>query len=180
MVGLVFASAVATWFILSRLGFDAGRRHNEGGGLESQSATVATQTALAQGSGGSDFDTTEPVVILYEHLARDVVSKSPLLLRIFAEHDLLTPQQIGELLAPANGNVPLTKRSARAVLQNLGRAQAHLQAAGSLERDVIQKDFTRYDQEGSGRYGLTEGDRKALNTHLTRGAVKGSASLTTA
>jgi Mg2+ and Co2+ transporter CorA len=167
MVSLVFASAVATWFIISRLSSDTGPRQTNDVRIEPHPAAVVTKTALAQSSRRSDFDTTEPVVILYEHVARDDASKSPVLLRIFAEHDLLKPEQIGELLAPANGNVPLTKHGARAVLRNLGRAQTHLRAAGGLERDVIEKDFTRYDDEGSGRYGLTEADRKVLKIHLT-------------
>jgi len=45
--------------------------------------------------------------------------------------------------------------------------QTHLQAAGLLERDVIEKDFTRYDEEGSGLYGLTETDKDALKIAST-------------
>jgi len=79
---------------------------------------------------------------------------------------LLTPEEIGVALAPTNGGTPLTKNQARAVLRNLSRAQGNLIQVGRLSREVLVKDFTRYDEEGAGRYGLSEADRVILARHL--------------
>lgn len=108
----------------------------------------------------------EPVTILYDHVARDPGSRTPLLLRIFVETDGLTPEEIGQQLSPTNGGVPLTKHQARAVLRNLSRTQGHLQALGRLSREVLQKNFTQYAVEGAGRYGLSAQDKLVLRQHL--------------
>jgi hypothetical protein len=41
-------------------------------------------------------------------------------------------------------------------------------AEGVITRRVLQKHFSGYDTEGSGRYSLTAPDRAALDEHLAK------------
>ena len=110
--------------------------------------------------------TVNPAVTIYEYLATDPGSRTPEMLRVFSTNEFLTPTEIGNGLAHTNDGSPLTASQARAILRNLSRAQGNLVRAGRLQREVLVKDFTGYDAEGAGRYGLAPEDRDALRAHL--------------
>jgi predicted ATPase len=121
----------------------------------------------------------EPVLALHEHLVRHPASRSLELLRLFAQRNALTPEEIGAALRPNEDGSTLSKNQARAVLRNLGRAEKTLRTRGTISRAVLLKDFDQYEQEGAGRYGLSERDRDALQAHLEKAsrADEGSTAL---
>lgn len=107
--------------------------------------------------------TRPDVITLYEHARTVPNSHTPKLLELFAREDPLTPEEIGIELG--NGT-PFNKRQGRAFVRNLSRMEGHLLAQGKISRRVLSKHFSQYDQEGAGRYGLSDEDRAALRAHL--------------
>jgi hypothetical protein len=118
-----------------------------------------TVPAAPAAAGGQQPD----VVTIYEHARTVPDSRTPSLLELFAREDPLTPEEIGIALG---NRKPLTKAQGRAIVRNLSRMQGHLIKQGRIAGPVLVKDFTGYEQEGAGRYGLSDEDRAALRTHL--------------
>jgi hypothetical protein len=107
---------------------------------------------------------TQPdIVTVYEHARTVPNSHTPRLLELFAREDPLTPEEIG--IALGNGT-PFNKRQGRAFVRNLSRMEGHLLATGKISGRVLSKHFSQYEQEGAGRYGLSDEDRAALRAHL--------------
>jgi hypothetical protein len=163
MMSLMLATAAVTLLALRR--WDT---RETGGGGTGERLTPQPAAGMAPKSipATTAPSTTSAVTALYEHLAPDVESRTLDLLRIFATHPPLTPEEIAKRLTPYQGGVMFTKQQARAVLRNLSRAQTHLRRIGKIDRDVLVKDFSRYEEEGAGRYGLSDADREALRRHL--------------
>jgi len=103
------------------------------------------------------------VVILYEHAKTVPDSHTPRLLELFAREDPLTPEEIG--IALGNG-MPFNKAQGRAFVRNLSRMEGNLIKRAKISGRVLSKHFVQYEQEGAGRYGLSDEDRAALRAHL--------------
>jgi hypothetical protein len=103
------------------------------------------------------------VITVYKHAARHTKSRTPRLIELFARSQRLTPTEIG--IALGNGQ-PLTKAQARAVLRNLQQTEGYLLKEGRISRRILVKDFAGYEDEASGRYGISDEDKAALRSHL--------------
>lgn len=107
---------------------------------------------------------SEPdIVTAYKHAARHTKSRTPRLIEVFARSQPLTPTEIG--FALGNGQ-PLTKAQARAVLRNLQQTEGYLVREERISRRILVKDFAGYEDEASGRYGISDEDKAALRGHL--------------
>ena len=161
MLLLMAVTALATWFVLTwRQGPEGAPQPPPGDGdAARQLRSPAVQPAMVT-------QQLNPAVAIYEYLATDPSSRTPRLLELFTRSDLLTPEEIGRGLAQTNDGAALTRAQARAILNNLTRAQKNLMRSGRLPREVLVKDFANYDSERAGRYGLSPTDREALRKHL--------------
>jgi hypothetical protein len=88
----------------------------------------------------------------------EALSAEPELFVDLAEKAVLRNQD-GSVLSPA---------SLRAVYRNLTKTENRLLEEGRLKRKVVVYDWTRYAQDGAGRYSLRPADLKALDKHLNR------------
>lgn len=107
----------------------------------------------------------QPALRLYDAIPDG--SRSRELLELFARNEaLLRPAEIAPHLPPNEDGTSLTTAQARGVINALGRLETRLITTGVLDRRVLLKDFTDYDAEGAGRYGISPMDRVALRDHL--------------
>lgn len=75
----------------------------------------------------------------------------------------ITPAEIGELLRRNDDGSALRPAQVRAVLRNEKRIEHRLREAGTIDREVVVVDFSRYDAEGSARYYVRMTDREDLD-----------------
>jgi len=75
----------------------------------------------------------------------------------------LTPEELGQKMAPWPGGGRLSKASVRAAIRNVQRAEAHLLSEGLIDRRIVKIDFSDYDREGAGRYYVEREDRRILD-----------------
>ena len=105
---------------------------------------------------------------LFQHVAAKGPGRTLELLEVFAREEPLTPTELGLRLAPNPDGRPVTKEQVRAILRNLGRSEAYLDKNGILRRRVLVKDFSGYEREGAGRYGVSSEDQKVLREAISR------------
>ena len=108
----------------------------------------------------------EPVVAIYERSAEGRRSRELLELIGGGKENGLTPTELGRKMSRGPGGKALSKASVRAVLRNIQRVEGHLFEEGAISRQVLWADFARYDEEGAGRYFISDEDRRALDAHL--------------
>lgn len=111
--------------------------------------------------------------ILFQHVASKAPGRTLELLEVFAKEELQTPSELGMRLTPSPDGRPVTKQQVRAILRNLARSEAYLETNGILRRRVVVKDFSDYDREGAGRYGVSPGDRKVLQEASNQAQITG-------
>ena len=105
--------------------------------------------------------TTEPIIRLYEHVGSTSATRRLLEVLPGGRENGLTPEELGSLL----GQPPLSKGSVRAIIRNAKRAEMGI---GGQVGDVVNTDFSGYDDEGAGRYYVEPDQRLALDDHLGR------------
>lgn len=109
-----------------------------------------------------------PAVVVYERSVKDGRSRELLEMIGGGKANGLLPSELGPKLAPGPGGKALSKASVRAVIRNIQKLEGHLLAEGVISRRVILIDFSGYDQEGAGRYYISDEDRGELDGHLGR------------
>ena len=80
--------------------------------------------------------------------------------------DALTPTEIGKLLRPNDDGSALHSGQVRAVMRNEKKIEQTLKKRGVIadDREVVIGDFTRYEDEGCGRYYISADDRAILQS----------------
>lgn len=94
-------------------------------------------------------------------------SRTRELLRLLPDNanEALSPVEIGELLTPNDDGSALSAAQVRAVMRNEKRIEHTLRKRGVIaeSRKVVCADWTRYDQEGFGRYYVSAKDRNEID-----------------
>jgi hypothetical protein len=132
------------------------------------STTPASNDAGATASAPASAPAASPAVVVYERSVKDGRSRELLETIGGGKANGLLPSELGPKLAPGPGGKALSKASVRAVIRNIQKLEGHLLAEGAISRRVILIDFSGYDQEGAGRYYISDGDRTELDGHLGR------------
>lgn len=120
----------------------------------------------ASASARGHASTASPAVIVYDRSVKDGRSRELLETIGGGKANGMLPSEVGPKLAPGPGGKALSKASVRAVIRNIQKLEGHLLAEGAISRRVILIDFSRYDQEGAGRYYVSEQDRNDLGAYL--------------
>jgi hypothetical protein len=109
---------------------------------------------------------TEPSVVLYNrtkaHRSREFLKRAAA-----GESYALTPGSYArDRLAPGPYGQPREAKSVRSVIRSLRNLQNTLMEEGAIGREVVRANWDGYADDGSGRYYISEEDRRALDDYL--------------
>jgi hypothetical protein len=136
--------------------------------LEQEWASPVVSDAGRAASAPASASTESPSLVVYERSVKGGRSRELLETIGGDKSNALLPSELGPKLAPGPGGKALSKASVRAVIRNIQKLEGHLLAEGAISRRVILIDFSGYDQEGAGRYYISDEDRGELDGHLGR------------
>lgn len=78
----------------------------------------------------------------------------------------LTPTELAELMRLDRNGEKLSRGSVRAAIRVVQRVTTKALKQGAISDDVLQIDFSGYDEDNAGRYYVEEDARKALDAFL--------------
>jgi hypothetical protein len=121
------------------------------------------------GLGGTPAPAAEGVhdaVRLYQRTAPASRSREVLELLPGGKANAVTPEELAQLMASDKSGAKLKKASARAAIRVVQRVTTKAIREGAIGREIIEIDFSGYDQEGAGRYYVSEKARAAIDSYL--------------
>jgi hypothetical protein len=125
-----------------------------------QPADAARAADPGPAQPAADASQDDAAVRVYYRTGEDTRTREVLDI-LAASDEALTPEEMGQRMWSEDGR-PVPKSSVRAAIRNLQRVEKNLRESGSLDRDVLVIDWSKYDADGANRYSLRPEDKATI------------------